>query len=76
MKPELPAGPLQDALNSVNQLLQFRVLEFGLLEDSNVGISVFPYCKEILVGSSRTGFVAFGRPRTGQTEFGERLGQG
>jgi len=34
-------------------LLQLRVLRFGLLQDGNVGIGVFPKGKEIFVGGKR-----------------------
>ena len=32
-------------------LLQLRVLRFGLLQDGNIGIGIFPERKEILVRS-------------------------
>ena len=35
-------------------LLQLRVLCLGLLQDGNVGVSVFPEGEEIFVGSKRT----------------------
>src|SRR6516225_269289 len=34
------------------QLLQLGVLRLGLLQDEDIGISVFPECKKILVGGS------------------------
>src|SRR5271170_2302872 len=35
-------------------LLQLRVLGFGLLQDGDVGVGVFPEREEILVGGERT----------------------
>jgi hypothetical protein len=32
------------------RLLQLRVLRFGLFQDGDVGVGVFPECDEILVG--------------------------
>jgi len=38
--------------------LQFRVLGFGLLQDGDVGVGVFPEGEEILIGGFRFGRVA------------------
>ena len=46
--PQMESGPV---------LLQLRVLRFGLLQDGDVGIGVFPEGEKILVGSVRFGFV-------------------
>jgi hypothetical protein len=35
-------------------LLQLRVLHFGLLQDGDVGVSVFPHGEEVLVGFATT----------------------
>ena len=40
------------------QLLQFGVFRFGRYEDGNVGISVLPQGKEILIGSAGSDGVA------------------
>jgi hypothetical protein len=42
---------------------QFRVLSFGLLQDWNVWICVFPQCEEILVGSTGLSRVSFSELR-------------
>jgi hypothetical protein len=42
-------------------LLQLRVLGFGLLQDGNVGIGVFPEGQEILVCCACLDFVALHR---------------
>jgi len=38
-------------------LLQLRVLRFGLLQDGNVGVGVFPEREEIVVGAASLGSV-------------------
>jgi hypothetical protein len=35
--------------------MQLRILRFGLFEDGNIGIGVFPEDKEILIRGSRPG---------------------
>jgi len=40
------------------QLLQLRVLGFGLLQDGNVGVGVFPEGEEVFVGGERSRIVA------------------
>ena len=39
-----------DAGSSSVQLLQLRVLRFGLLQDGDIGVGVFPEGEEIFVG--------------------------
>jgi hypothetical protein len=60
----LPSGGailLPAALGSkVNALLQLRVLRFGLLQDGDVGIGVFPEGEEIFVGGERTNTSSIG----------------
>ena len=40
------------------QLLQFRVLGLGLLQDWDVGIGIFPKLEKVLIGSAGFGCVA------------------
>src|ERR1035437_6227085 len=40
-------------LGRARELLQLRVLGFGLLQDGNVGVGVFPEREEIFVGGER-----------------------
>jgi hypothetical protein len=42
----------------LTSLLQFGVLGFGLLQDGDVGVGVFPETQKILIGSPRFRFVA------------------
>jgi len=35
-------------------LLQLRVLRFGLLQDGDVGVGVFPESEEVVVGGERS----------------------
>ena len=39
-------------------LLQLRVLRFGLLQDGDVGVGIFPEGEEVLVGHFRFGGIA------------------
>ena len=39
----------------LNSLLQLCILGFGLLQDGDVGVGVFPECEEVLVGGKGTG---------------------
>jgi hypothetical protein len=48
-------------------LLQLRVLSFGLLQNGDVGIGVFPEGEEIFVGGFRLGGIA--RHRIGATDL-------
>src|SRR6516164_7105793 len=49
------------------QLLQFRVLRLGLLQDGDIGVGVFPERQKILVSS--TSFCSFARQSIGATEL-------
>jgi hypothetical protein len=55
-----------------SQLLQFRVLRLGLLQDADVGIGVFPEREEILVGRTGLRGVAGEGDCAGKTQPGER----
>src|SRR6516225_7104142 len=41
----------------LNQLLQLCIFRFGLLQDGDVGVSVFPERQEILIGGSYQDFL-------------------
>ena len=45
-----PLNPAAEADSLDHRSLQIRVFSFGLLQDGNVGIGVFPVRKEIIVG--------------------------
>ena len=51
-----PISRIRVAIN--NQLLQFRVLHLGLLQDGDVGVGVFPEGEEVIIGSLCLGGVA------------------
>lgn len=53
-------------------LLKFDVFGFGLLEDGEVGVGVFPEREEILVGGAGSGGFAGGGRSAGEAEAGER----
>ncbi len=55
----------------INPLLQLRVLRFGLLEDRDVGIGVFPEGEEVLVGGAGLGCVALQSVSAGEAEMGK-----
>src|SRR5580658_3731510 len=48
----LPRSGMHESFEC-GSLLQFRVLGFGLFEDGDVGVGVFPEGEEIFVGSER-----------------------
>jgi hypothetical protein len=48
--------------------LQLRVLGFGLLQDGDVGVCVFPEGEEILIGGLCLGSVGFHRIGAGEPE--------
>ena len=50
------------------ELLQFCVFRFGLLQDGNVGVGVFPQIEEVLVGRSGFGRFALHGVRTFRPE--------
>src|ERR1700678_3746265 len=52
----------------ISELLQFCVLHFGLLQDRNVGVSVSPKRKEILVGNLCLGLISRQSARSGQLQ--------
>jgi hypothetical protein len=54
------------------ELLQLRVLRFGLLQDGDVGIGVFSKCEEVLVGGPSLRTIALEGVGAGQTETGQR----
>jgi hypothetical protein len=60
------------ALN-FQRLLQLRVFGFGLLENGNVRVGVFPQCEEILVGRAGLGCVARECIGAGETEMPKRV---
>jgi hypothetical protein len=47
-----------NAGQSVFRSFELRVLDFGLLQDRNVGVGVFPFGKKLLVSATATGDVA------------------
>jgi len=55
-------------------LLQLRILSFGLHEDRDVGISVFPQGEKVLIGLARGDLIARHRQGAAQLpRFGPRL---
>src|SRR2546425_13266408 len=54
------------------RLLQLRVFRFGLLQDGDVGVGVFPEREEVLVGGASLSSVAGERVGTGKAEMGQR----
>jgi hypothetical protein len=54
------------------ELMKSRVLRFGLLEDGDVRVGVFPEGEEILVGRTGLGGVAGEGDSAGKTQAGER----
>ena len=52
-------------------LLQLRVLGFGLLQDGDVGVGVFPEREEVLIDSSRFGRVALHGVGAAEFEVGK-----
>src|SRR5262252_3918263 len=54
------------------ELLQFRRLGLGLYHYGDVGVGIFPECKEILIRSFRLGGVAGKRVSTAQTKMRQR----
>ena len=51
--------------------MQFRVFRFGLLEDGNVGVGVFPQREEILIRGSGFGGVALQGVGAGEAQAGQ-----
>jgi hypothetical protein len=55
-----------------NELLQFRVFRFGLFQDGNVWVGVFPEREELVILPSGTGCIASEGERTSQAKMGQR----
>src|SRR5262245_27300225 len=53
-------------------LLQFRVFRFGLLQDGDVGVGVFPEGEEVLVFATGVGKIALEGISAGETDVGQR----
>src|SRR5208282_764981 len=47
-----PGGTGEDARRSTKYLLQLRVFGFGLLEEGDVGVGVFPGGEKVLIGDA------------------------
>ena len=54
------------------QLLQLGILGFGLLQDGDVGVGVFPECQEVFVGIFRSAPVSRQRVRPAQLQVRQR----
>ncbi len=61
-------GQLRDRAEEESGLLQLRVLGFGLLQDGDVGVGIFPEGEEIFVGGECFGLVASERIRPAQSQ--------
>jgi hypothetical protein len=53
-------------------LLQLRVLRFGLLQDGDVGVGVFPEGEEILIGGAGFEVIALQGVGAGEAEPRQR----
>ena len=53
-------------------LLQLRVFGFSLLVDRDVGISILPECKKVVIGLARGYFVARHYLSPGELQMGKR----
>ena len=51
------------------RLLQLSVFGFCLLQDWDVGVGVFPQCKEILIGGAGLGCIALQHIGTGEAKL-------
>ena len=55
----------------LNELLQLRILRFGLLENGDVGVGVFPECEEVPICRLCFGGVALQSVSASQLEMGQ-----
>jgi len=64
--------PVHRVLAGRRLLLQLRIFDFGLLQDGNIGVGVFPEGEEILIGCLGLGGVMLHGISPGQFQACER----
>ena len=72
MEPGSPPNGTPNDCRKESALLQFCVLRFGLLQDGDVLVGVFPQSEKILVRGAALGRVALERVCARQADMGQR----